>query len=56
LFKEIINKHSDEGNVVLDTFAGVGTTAVACKELNREYILIERDPEYVKMIQERLNG
>lgn len=56
LFKEIILKHTDEHDVVLDTFAGVGTTAVACKELNRDYILIERDQEYVKMIYDRLNA
>lgn len=54
LFKEIISKHSDPGDLVLDTFAGSGTTAVACKELDRNYILVERDPEYVKIIESRL--
>jgi DNA modification methylase len=54
LFKEIILKHSNPGDVVLDTFAGAGTTAVACKEIDRNYILIERDPEYVKIIESRL--
>lgn len=35
LFEELIRKHSNEGNVVLDTFLGGGTTATACKNTNR---------------------
>jgi site-specific DNA-methyltransferase (adenine-specific) len=54
LFKEIILKHSNPGDLVLDTFAGVGTTAVACKHLERQYIVVERDLDYVEMIQNRL--
>lgn len=43
-----------EEDVVLDPFAGSGTTGVACKNLNRNYILIEKEPEYIKIIEERL--
>jgi DNA modification methylase len=43
-----------EGDTVLDLFAGSGTTGVACKNLNRNYILIEKEPEYIKIIEERL--
>ena len=35
LFEELINKHSNEGDTVLDTFLGGGTTALACKNTNR---------------------
>ena len=42
--------------VVLDTFLGSGTTAVACKELNRHYIGFELNEEYFKIAQDRLNG
>jgi modification methylase len=40
---------------ILDPFAGSGTTGVACKNTNRNYILIEKEPEYIDIINERLN-
>lgn len=47
LFKYLIETYTKPGDVVLDPFAGRGTTALACEELgNRGYICIERDPEY----------
>lgn len=30
-FEELIRKHSNEGDIVLDTFLGAGTTAIACE-------------------------
>ena len=33
-----------------------GTTGVACKNLNRNYILIEKEPEYVKICEERIKN
>jgi len=53
---EDILKCFPDANVVLDPFAGSGTTGVACKNLNRNYILIEKEPEYVKIAQERINS
>jgi site-specific DNA-methyltransferase (adenine-specific) len=44
-----------ENDIVLDLFAGSGTTGVACKNLNRNYILIEKEPEYIDIINKRLN-
>jgi site-specific DNA-methyltransferase (adenine-specific) len=41
-------------NLVLDPFAGSGTTGVACKNTNRNYILIEKEPEYIQIIKQRL--
>jgi DNA modification methylase len=38
LMRHIINASSNEGDVVLDTFAGSGSTALACHELNRKFI------------------
>ena len=55
LIKELIEKHSNSGDVVLDCFAGTGTVGEACIELDRDYILIEKDENYYKMIQQRLN-
>lgn len=52
----ILALYSDEGHVVLDCFSGSGTTAVACHNLNRRFICIEKDPDYwatsVKRLEE----
>jgi len=45
---------SNEGDTVLDPFLGSGTTGVACKNLNRQFIGIEKDHEYFKIAQERI--
>ena len=42
--------------VVLDPFAGSGTTGVACKNLNRNFILIEKEQEYIDIINQRLSS
>ena len=39
--------------MVLDPFLGSGTTALACKQLNRRYIGIEINPEYVELTKKR---
>ena len=42
------------GDIILDCCAGSGTTGVACKNLNRDYILIEKEQKYYDVIMERL--
>jgi site-specific DNA-methyltransferase (adenine-specific) len=42
------------GNTILDPFMGSGTTGVACKELNRNFIGIEISPEYFKIAEQRI--
>ena len=54
LAETIIKNFSNENDTVLDCFAGTGTTAIACINLNRNYILIEKEPKYVNIIRERL--
>jgi len=56
LIRELIEKHSNPGDLVLDTFAGTGTTAHACVLSNRKYIMIEKNEVYFKIIEERLNN
>jgi len=46
---------SNEGDTVLDPFMGSGTTGVACKNLNREFIGIEINEEYYKIAENRIN-
>ena len=55
LMKRLIYNSSKEWELVLDPFAWSGTTWIACKELNREYILIEKDEKYIDVIQKRFN-
>jgi site-specific DNA-methyltransferase (adenine-specific) len=51
----LIKKSTNEGDTILDPFAGSGTTGVACKNLNRNFILIEKEPEYIDIIKKRLD-
>jgi len=54
LFKDLVIKHSNENDVVLDPFMGSGTTCVACIETNRKYIGIERDEKYYQSAKKRI--
>ena len=54
LMKWLVKLVTPEGGVVLDPFAGSGTTLVACKMLGRDCIGIEREKEYVEIIKRRL--
>jgi len=51
-----INLLTDENDLVLDVFAGIGTTGLACKELNREFIGYELNPKYVEFGNKRISG
>jgi DNA modification methylase len=45
-----------ESGTVLDPFCGSGTTGVVAKKLNREFIGIELNPEYIKLAEKRINN
>jgi site-specific DNA-methyltransferase (adenine-specific) len=51
----VLERSSKENDLVLDCFSGSGTTAVACHNLNRRFICIEKDPDYWAASVERLN-
>ena len=55
LISELIKKHSNPGDLVLDSFAGTGTTGHASKLLDRRFILIEKEEEYINIIHDRLS-
>ena len=54
LIKLLVSYSSIEGDVVLDPFLGSGTTAVACKQLKRNFIGIELSQKYCDIANERL--
>jgi site-specific DNA-methyltransferase (adenine-specific) len=54
LIKALILHSSDKGQFVLDPFVGSGTTALAAKQLQRDYLGIEIDPRYCHIAEERL--
>jgi len=56
LIEQILLSYSKEGDLVCDPFLGSGTTAIACEKLNRKYIGIEINEEYIKIAQQRLNA
>jgi len=55
LFEYLIKTYTNEGDLVLDNCMGSGTTGVACKNLNRNFIGIEKDTEYFKIAEKRIN-
>jgi site-specific DNA-methyltransferase (adenine-specific) len=56
LVSYLLERSSAAGNLILDCFSGSGTTAVACRTLNRRFICIEKDPDYYRASVERLNS
>ena len=55
LVKDHIRTWSEPGDLVLDPFSGSGTTCKAAKELNRRYVGIEINPEYVRIAEQRIS-
>lgn len=56
LIERLLLASSNEGDVIIDCFGGGGSTAIACKNLNRECYIIEQDEKYCKIIEERLKN
>ena len=54
LMEYLIKTYTNEGETVLDNCAGSGTTAIACINTNRNYILIEKEQEYIDIINNRI--
>ena len=54
--ERIIKCHTKENDLILDCFAGSGSTGVAAKSLNRNFILIEKESRYCEICNQRLNA
>jgi site-specific DNA-methyltransferase (adenine-specific) len=54
LFEYLIRTYTKEGETVLDSCAGSGTTAIACINTKRNYICMEIDKKYYAMIKDRV--
>lgn len=52
----LIKTYSNEGNMILDNCMGSGTTGVACKHLNRNFIGIELDEKYFNIAKTRIES
>jgi site-specific DNA-methyltransferase (adenine-specific) len=50
----LINTYTNEGDLILDNCAGSGSTLLAAKNLNRQFIGIEKEKEYYDICLERL--
>jgi len=55
LLMRLIKKSSQEKDIVLDCFGGGGSTGIACKNTNRNYILFEKSKEYCDIAIKRLS-
>lgn len=56
ILRRVIQASSKEGDLVLDFFAGSGTTGAAAYELGRNFILIDQNPESIAVIKERFKS
>lgn len=56
LIEDHVISWSNANDLVLDPFMGSGTTGVACKNLNRSFIGIEKEENYFNIAKERING
>ena len=55
ILRRVIQASSEPGDLVLDFFAGSGTTGAVAAELGRKFILIDQNPESIGVISKRLN-
>jgi len=56
ILRRIIQASSRPGDIVLDFFAGSGTTGVAAHELGRRFILVDNNPEAIQVMTKRFKG
>jgi len=55
LFERILIDYSKENDLIIDPFGGSGTTAIACENINRRWIMIEKEEAYCEIIKNRVS-
>ena len=55
MLEDLIKTFSNENDLVVDLTMGSGSTGVACKNTNRNFVGIEQDKKYFKIAEERIN-
>lgn len=55
LFEYLIKTYTNESDLVLDNTAGSGTTAIACLNTNRQFIVMEKEQKYYDIILKRVS-
>lgn len=55
LIEYMIKTYSNEGDLILDNTCGSGTTGLGAKNLNRNFIMMEKDPDYYRISCERVS-
>jgi site-specific DNA-methyltransferase (adenine-specific) len=53
VLRRIVSVSSNEGDTVLDFFGGSGTTGAVCLELNRQFILMDNNPQSLEVMRKR---
>ncbi|MEE9311977.1 MAG: site-specific DNA-methyltransferase [Planctomycetota bacterium] len=56
IMQRLITASSSEGELVLDFFAGSGSTGEACLKLGREFLLVDQNPEAIAVMKKRFEG
>ena len=56
LVEYLIKTYTQENELILDNCMGSGTTGVACKNLNRDFIGIEKDAKYFEIARQRIES
>ena len=54
LLEYLVKTYTNEGDLVLDNCAGSGTTAIACLNTNRQFIVMEKEQKYYDIILKRV--
>jgi site-specific DNA-methyltransferase (adenine-specific) len=56
ILRRILQASSNPGDLVVDCFAGSGTTGVAAAELGRRFLLVDNNPQAFQVMEERFRG
>ena len=56
LLKKLLEIHSLPGHLVVDPFCGSGSTAIACIDMDRNFIVNDLDPKYYMLAQEKIHN